>query len=88
MLKVTDAVYPFNMVLTLNFCMLKVTDAKLSFIKVKIAVCKFKIFAVFPICFVMKMPAYKPEANKLVRVFWLKNELFQFQVIWTCSKCP
>ena len=36
----------------------------------------------------MKMPVYKPEGNKLVRIFWLKNELFQSRGIWTCSKCP
>ena len=33
----------------------------------------------FPICFAMEMPVYKLEGNKykLVRMFWLKNELFQ-----------
>ena len=36
----------------------------------------------FPICFAMKMPVYKPEGNKLERIFWLKNELFQSQGIW------
>ena len=24
----------------------------------------------------MKLPVYKPEGNKLVLIFWLKNELF------------
>ena len=60
------------MVLTLTFCIFKVTDAiafKLSLIKVKIAVCKFKTFVMFSICFAMKMPFYKPEGNKLVRIF-------------------
>ena len=42
----------------------------------------------FPICFTMKMPVYKPEGNELLRIFWLKNALFQSQEIWTCSKCP
>ena len=41
-----------------------------------------------PICFAIEMPVYKPEGNKLVRIFWLKNELFQSRGIWTCSKCP
>ena len=47
------------MVLTLSFCIVKVTDA-IAFkfmlpiyplIQVKIVGCKFKIFAMFPICF-------------------------------------
>ena len=48
----------------------------LQLIMVKIAVCKFKIFAMLPICFVIEMPVYKPEGNKLVRIFWLKNDCF------------
>ena len=45
-------------------------------------------FSNFFICFAMKMPVYKLENNKLVRIFWLKNELFQSRGIWACSKCP
>ena len=39
----------------------------------------------FPICFAIKMPVYKLEGNKLVRTFWLKNELFQSGGISTCN---
>ena len=38
---------------------------------------RLKIFAMFHVCFAMKIPVYKPEDNKLARMFWLKNELFQ-----------
>ena len=57
------------MQLLLNLC------CQFIITKVKNAVCKFKI-VMFLICFAMKMPVYKPE-GKLVRIFWLKNELFQ-----------
>ena len=42
----------------------------------------------FPVCFAMKMSVYKPEGNKLLWIFWLKNELFQFIIrgIWTCMQ--
>ena len=68
----------FNMALTLNFCVLKVTNATvfnsmlllLSLIKSRLLFAKLKFLQWFWFCFVIKMPVYKPEVNKLVRIFF------------------
>ena len=70
----------FSIALTLSFCLLKVTDA-VAFkvlppfhdMQVQIAICKIKMFGMFPIVLV-----YKPEGDKLVRVFFYFSFFFFF----------
>ena len=74
----------FNIALPFNFCIHKVTDPiTFKFMLPRyhewrsgLPFSRLNYSYFFQFCYAIKLPVYKLEVNKLLRIFWLQNEMF------------